>query len=208
MSIYGGICPAGSEAPVLFAAAELSRCLGRMTGRPWPVDGQGALRVGTYEALGMAPPEPVEDPRLDDEITVDVSEGAGIVAGINPRSVLLAAYAFLTQLGCRWVRPGDDGERIPQRAEGLTARLQQRPAYRHRGCCIEGAVSRENVLEFIDWLPPPGHGLHLVPAESPAVVHRQLLPGQGRVVAVVVPALIKGIALHKLDEVAVHAHAG
>ena len=47
---------------------------------------------------------------FDDAIAVDVQEARGTIAGANPRSVLLGVYRFLTEVGCRWVRPGAEGE--------------------------------------------------------------------------------------------------
>jgi hypothetical protein len=94
---------------------------------------------------------------LDDEIYISVERGSGILAGANPRSLLMAVYRYLTLLGCRWLRPGPGGERIPQaKYTECSAHLAERPSYRHRAVCIEGAVSLENVLDMVDWLPKVG----------------------------------------------------
>ena len=45
-----------------------------------------------------------------DEILIDVKNGIGIITGANERAVLIAAYRFLRELGCRWLYPGPDGE--------------------------------------------------------------------------------------------------
>lgn len=79
----------------------------------------------------------------------------GIVAGVNHRSVLLAAYRYLAELGCRWVRPGADGEYLP-RTLNRAVRLCEVPSYRHRGVRIEGAVSFEHLSSMIEWLPRVG----------------------------------------------------
>ena len=55
-----------------------------------------------------------ENTMLDDAYHIDVTNGAGVIAGSNARSVLLGVYRFLHELGCRWVRPGTDGEIIPK----------------------------------------------------------------------------------------------
>ncbi len=94
---------------------------------------------------------------LDDEVYVAIHKGQGVIAGLNPRSVLLAVYRFLTEAGCRWIRPGTDGEIIPNAETGsISVSLQEKPSYRHRGICIEGAVSLENVMDTIEWLPKVG----------------------------------------------------
>ncbi len=94
---------------------------------------------------------------LDDEVYVEIHKGQGVIAGLNPRSVLLAVYRFLTEAGCRWIRPGTEGEIIPHTETGsISVSLQEKPSYRHRGICIEGAVSLENVMDTIEWLPKVG----------------------------------------------------
>ena len=93
----------------------------------------------------------------DDAVVVRIKDGAGWIAGVNERSVLLGVYRFLNQLGCRWVRPGIDGEFIPQIDFSKAAvRLDESAAFRHRTICIEGAVSVENVLQMVDWAPKAG----------------------------------------------------
>jgi hypothetical protein len=152
------------DEPVLFAAEELTRCLEHMDGelrvevrraldyRP----DQTGIWLGMYEDFGLAAPD-VESPEFDDRIHVEVKDLSGVIAGSNPRSVLLGVYRLLTEMGCRWVRPGRDGEYIPTvDASRCEVALDETPSYRHRGVCIEGAVSYENVAEMIDWAPKVG----------------------------------------------------
>ena len=164
------IRPIGNAAPVQFAAIELQRYLERIcpdaSCEVEPVecyapDDGPSLWLGTFDALadGGAPgpwPE-VADPAIDDAVVIDVQAGSGILGGSNPRSVLLGAYRLLTECGCRWVRPGADGELIPSRSlEEVSANVREAASYRHRGICIEGAVSYENVADMIDWAPKVG----------------------------------------------------
>ena len=137
-----------------FAAKELARYLALLT------DKMPNLRVGTFEALGLPPAEGGE---FDDEILIETTARSGIIAGANDRSVLLAVYRYLTELGCRWVRPGKSGEIIPKRKGPLPAvNLREKPSYRHRGVCIEGAVSWEHVRDMVDWLPKLGFNAYFI----------------------------------------------
>ena len=51
--------------------------------------------------------------QLDDAIVVRVEQRRGIIIRANPWAALIVAYRYLTELGCRWVRPGPDGEHLP-----------------------------------------------------------------------------------------------
>lgn len=115
-----------------------------------------AISLGLFENFGITSKE-VENTAFDDEIHIDIENGKGIIAGINPRSVLLGVYRFLTEAGCMWVRPGKDGEFIPAKnIFNISVKLHERPSYRHRGICIEGANSYENIEQIIDWAPKAG----------------------------------------------------
>ncbi|BBI33896.1 DUF4838 domain-containing protein [Cohnella abietis] len=99
----------------------------------------------------------------DDEIMIDVSHGNGWVTGVNPRSVLLSVYRFLFELGCRWVRPGVDGEYLPHTDfRSFTINVQERASYRYRGICIEGAVGVEHITEMIDWMAKVGFNSYFI----------------------------------------------
>ncbi len=107
----------------------------------------------------------------DDTIFIDTSKGAGIFTGSNERAVLIAVYRFLQTLGCRWLRPGPDGEVIPRRTltpDDLTAQVREAASYRHRAVCIEGAVSYEHVLNVIEWLPKVAMNGYFVQFFTPA----------------------------------------
>ena len=180
----------GGSEPIVLAAAELRKYLGRMAGSPPTVAARNAydaatpgLWLGTFDAFGTMIKAKSSGDQFDDEIYVDVRGGCGVIAGVNPRSVLLAAYRYLTELGCRWVRPGRDGEFVPPhshaqhchaphshlpgshapgsdpRDSGPLARrviVHELPSYRHRCVCIEGAVGWEHVRDMIEWLPRIG----------------------------------------------------
>src|SRR5262245_30325194 len=131
-----------------WAVAELRKYLSRVTEMGVEVrrgaevaPGVPGIRVGVFTAF----PEPIQQRAsghpFDDEIYIEVGEAGGIVAGVNPRSVLLAVYRYLTELGFRWVRPGEDGEVIPAPAHLLERRVSvhETPSYRHRCVAIEGA---------------------------------------------------------------------
>ncbi|MBE7042384.1 MAG: DUF4838 domain-containing protein [Ruminococcaceae bacterium] len=97
---------------------------------------------------------PVEDQKTDDSIYIDVKNGKGIITGSNPRSVLIAVYRYLKELGCRFIRPGKDNEVIPScKVMEKSVFVKEKASYRHREVCIEGAVSYEHVSEMIDWIP-------------------------------------------------------
>lgn len=112
--------------------------------------------VGIDDRLADDVPK-VERTDLDDAIAIQVEQGHGYITGSNERSVLLAAYRFLKELGCEWVRPGKEGERIPRKnIENVNVSIRETASYRHRGVCIEGADTYENVFDMIDYLPKVG----------------------------------------------------
>lgn len=149
----------GSGPVVSFAAQELQKYLQRMTRMDIPVNVcpaydpavRDGIWLGLIEELN-GPPADITGSDFDDSIWVDINGGRGRIMGINNRSVLLAVYRFLNAAGCRWVRPTADGEYVPScNLASLEAHLAEKPSYRHRAICIEGAVSLENVLDMIDW---------------------------------------------------------
>ena len=113
-----------------------------------------------------------KDPALDDILYLDTTPEGGIVAGDNPRSVLLAVYELLRQNGCRWLFPGVDGEYIPmQQIHGVTYR--HKPSCRYRGPCAEGAHSQQVLLETIDFIPKAGMNVYMSQFLLPACFYRR-----------------------------------
>ncbi len=136
------------EMTLAYARAELERVGAQLLDETPGALADISLRV-------MDQPD-VADPLMDDLIEIDVSGRSGVIAGSNPRSVLLGVYRYLREQGCRWVRPGVAGEYISRGAGLRDVHRSWRPTVRHRGVCIEGAVSRQHVLDMIEWLPRNG----------------------------------------------------
>jgi len=139
-----------THSTIQFAEDQLRRYLGRIT------NDTPSISVGLIREVAGASAPKVADPVVDDAIDIEVRGGSGHIAGINPRSVLIGVYRYLTELGCRWVRPGADGEYVPKLDSLPDVRVWETPSYRHRGICIEGAVSEEHVRDMIDWMPKLG----------------------------------------------------
>lgn len=137
-----------------FAGTELQRYLGMMGGTEAlaSVD----IRLGCFSDFdrnfaGFA--ESVDD----DAFWIEVTESRGLIAGSNPRSVLFGVYRFLEQIGCRWVRPGPDGDHVPARdIRHLTVDLRITAAQRVRGFNDCGSYPLESILAKIEWAPKVG----------------------------------------------------
>lgn len=162
----------GEAAPVAYAVEELTRCLRRMepeslVDRICQTDA-GPQAQGIRVGVGLLPLPFVEDPELDDVIRISVQDQTGIITGSNPRAVLLAVYRFLRELGCRFLRPGPEGELFPRLTQPVPAvELCEVPSYRHRGICIEGVNAAQNIEDLIDWMPKAGLNAYFTQFHSP-----------------------------------------
>ena len=107
-----------------------------------------------------------EDTDLDDILYIDCDEAGGIIAGDNPRSVLLAVYEYLRQNGCRWLFPGVDGEDIPMQ-NIKPIKYRHKPTMRYRGWCNEGSESQETMLLAVDFAPKVGLNVFMLEFRIP-----------------------------------------
>jgi hypothetical protein len=158
---------------VEYAAAELSKYLGIMANDEEigsivnDKNEKDGISLGLFKDFGISD-DFLKDPELDDAIDIKVENSKGYIAGSNARSVLIGVYRFLECLGCRWLRPGKDGETIPNRdVSNLAVTLQEKASYRHRGMCIEGSVSLENMLDSVEWAPKVGLNTYMLEWENP-----------------------------------------
>jgi len=158
-----------------FAAEELKKYLrmmmprcGEITITYAPDAGEG-FRLGVMEDFALDVSE-AEDLSLDDIIHIDTDAAGGILAGSNPRSVLLAVYKYLTLNGCRWLFPGIDGEKIPIRPVEATY-FHKMADCRYRGQCNEGAEIQQSLLETIDFSPKIGLNMYMIEFDNPHIYY-------------------------------------
>ena len=166
----------GTNPTVSFAVRELTKYLKQMDPQlmvdlmiapAYSTTAEGVLWVGRDPALENLL-LPVADPTRDDGIYVNVTETTGIITGVNDRSVLLAVYRFLQELGCVWTGPGAEGEHIPARlVENIAVSLRENASLRYRGICIEGIASYENIHELVDFLPKVGMNAYFIQQVKP-----------------------------------------
>ncbi|MBE6368180.1 MAG: DUF4838 domain-containing protein [Lentisphaerae bacterium] len=127
---------------VQIAAAELKYFIGKLRNVEQRID-------VTIELSAEADDSPQDSYNID----IDFRQGGGKITGSNNRSVIFGVYKFLEMLGFRWVRPGALGEYIPESINFEQAyNLSSCAGYSHRGECIEGALSLQNVLDKIEWM--------------------------------------------------------
>ncbi len=162
------VCPPEAAEPMTFAAAELSGYLGRM------LAGEGGeLSI----SLGI---KADKEKGLPDWFSVELGPEGGSIVGNNARSVLLGAYDCLRRLGCRFLAPVKGCEAVPAiTRQALSLSYEHRASFYHRGVCIEGADSRENVLDFIDWLPKVGYNSFFLQFKSPNIFYARWYEHRG-----------------------------
>ncbi len=149
------------DAVLEYAATELARYTKRLTGSSRPPTRpavamrrrSGTAWLGLCDKVLLPPGVELRPSTWDDGYALWSADGSLYIVGTNARSVLFGVYAYLESQGVRFLRPGPDGEVLPNR-KALT--LPEEPTvsvahYRHRGVCIEGAPSLEIALDMVDW---------------------------------------------------------
>ena len=155
-----------SDSVIDYAAEELKKYLRMMMPESGEVkvsyapSATAGFRLGLMQDFGLDVSD-AYDTVLDDIIYIDCDTDGGIIAGDNPRSVLIAVYEYLRKNGCRWLFPGVDGEIIPLRSiEAVSYR--HKASCRYRGPCIEGATSQSTLLDTIDFIPKAGMNMFMM----------------------------------------------
>ncbi|MBE6644578.1 MAG: DUF4838 domain-containing protein [Ruminococcaceae bacterium] len=160
-----------SYSAVDYAAEELRKYLRMMMPEcgnveifynPEAVDG---FRLGLMQDFGLDVSD-AEEPDLDDILYIDTDTEGGIIAGDNPRSVLLAVYEYLRQNGCRWLMPGVDGEFIPMQ-DIKAVKYRHKPSCRYRGQCNEGAEYQSDMIDAIEFTPKVGMNVFMMEFFTP-----------------------------------------
>ena len=150
-----------SASAIDFAAEELKRYLRMMMPEAGQIlvtyapEARDGFRVGLLSDLGL-PDSDVADSYADEILYADCTACGGIIAGNNPRAVLLSVYEYLRAEGCRWLFPGVDGEYIPDREALSEVSFRIKPSCRYRGFANATAASQQTNMELIDFLPKIG----------------------------------------------------
>ena len=161
-----------SNKTTFYAASELKSFVEAMTDDICEiVDSDGDI------LLDILPEGSVKDPLIDDRYVIDIKDGKGKISGSNERSILLGIYRYLKELGCRFVRPGKNGDVIPKRSlNGANVQIDEAAFYPFRVECLEGAVNTEMVIETIKWLPKVGYNAFFIQFLTPSVFFNRIEP--------------------------------
>ncbi len=158
-----------------FAAEELKKYLRMMMPRCGEIticsderDGDGFV-LAICSDIGISLPE-TDAPELDDVVVINANERGGIIAGSNPRALLIAVYEYLRQNGCRWLYPGVDGEYIPV-TELHAVNYRKKADLRVRAQCNEGAEYQGSMIETIDFSPKIGLNSYMLEFDNPKVYY-------------------------------------
>ena len=160
-----------------FAAEELKKYLRMMMPRAgeffisYAPDAKDGYRLGVMADFGLSTAE-AKDVSLDDILHIDTDAAGGVIAGSNPRSVLLAVYKYLRMNGCRWLFPGLDGEFIPIQ-DVKPAKYHKMADMRYRAQCNEGAENQQCMLDTIDFTPKIGMNTYMLEFDVPFVYYNR-----------------------------------
>ena len=128
-------------------------------------EAKDGYRLGLMQDFGLDTSD-VADTELDDILYVDTKGREGIIAGSNPRSVLIAVYEYFKRNGCRWLMPGVDGEYIPTKDVADTS-FRHVPSLRYRGWVTEGQIIQQHMMDAIEFAPKLGMNLFMIEFRYP-----------------------------------------
>lgn len=125
-------------------------------------EAEEGIVLGTLEELGLDCGD-LEDAFIEDIIDISIENGHGYIAGSNPRSILMGVYKYCTSAGCRFIRPGADGDYVPKAdLKNHSFCYRKKADYPFRGECCEGAISYEHMRDTVYWLPKIGMNMYMI----------------------------------------------
>ena len=148
---------AGHDPTTDFAADELKKYLNKMGEK------NDISRLPNYELI-------IQESEGNDQVRIEQKNDLCKIVGNRKVALLIGIYQYLRILGVRFLRPGEENEKIPEISESDLNRdifYKHTASYKHRGVCIEGADSLENIIDFIDWLPKVGFNSFFIQFENP-----------------------------------------
>lgn len=149
---------------IIFANEELKKYIDAMG------SSSGEITLGLYSDFEQITKE---NNAKEDSFVIKINAGKGFIAASNPRSVLYGVYTYLKKLGCKWVRPGIDGEFIPKcDIKDFNVDVTEKASYNYRGMCAGGAVSIENLVEQADWAAKMGYNRIFMELVDPSVHYK------------------------------------
>ena len=166
-----------STSAIDYAAEELKKYLRMMMPEGGDVkiaydpNAKDGFRLGLMQDFGLDVSD-AENTDLDDILYIDCDEAGGVIAGSNPRSVLLSVYEYFRQMGCHWLFPGVDGEYIPMK-DITPVKYRFKPSMRYRGWCNEGAEFQQSMMAAIDFAPKVGLNVFMLEFRVPVGYYRQ-----------------------------------
>lgn len=106
-----------------------------------------------------------------DHIEIELQGGKGTIQSNTQVGLLIALYRLFKEFGVRYLRPGKANERLVSLPMDVfrekELHIQEQASYKHRGVCLEGADSYDNLSDFIDWLPKIGMNSFFIQFENP-----------------------------------------
>ena len=132
-----------------------------------------AIVLGLLSELGLDQSD-LHDAFIEDILDVRVENARGYLAGSNERSILMAVYHYCKSAGCRFIRPGEDGEYIPHcDLTAHTCTYRKKADQPFRGTCCEGAISYEHMRDTVYWMPKMGMNMFMIEGLVPfSYMHR------------------------------------
>ena len=151
---------------VLYAAGELKKYLemvdSSVTAEITSDASAEGIKLGLLSDFGLDASD-VKDAMIDDVVDVKIDSLSGYIAGSNERSILFGVYKYFKSVGCRWVRPGVDGEYITKAdMKNHKFTFRKKADYPFRGQCIEGAVGFEHLRDVVLWMPKVDMNLFMI----------------------------------------------
>ncbi len=149
---------------IVFAADEFSKYLSMIGDKFSVVHNASKEEKTSEEVVVNFQVKQTDNSLLEDSYHISINQEGGFIVASNPRSILLAVYTVLRNIGFRFLTPTKEGVRVPQnvKEEDMFMELKQTASFPHRGVCIEGAESLENTIDFIDWLPKVGYNAFFI----------------------------------------------